>query len=90
MCLMQNLKAVAMGIVTATTICWPNKPNPATVVPTRGYGGKNVCQWRYFFKPGPWGAGFHTGIRFPRLKKLPYHTCTYIPILELFRSRRFC
>jgi hypothetical protein len=29
LCLTQNLKAVAMGMVTAITFFWPNKPNPA-------------------------------------------------------------
>jgi hypothetical protein len=27
---MQNLKAVTMGVVTARTLFWSNKPNPAT------------------------------------------------------------
>jgi hypothetical protein len=27
---MQNLKAVAMGVVTAIALFWSNKPNPAT------------------------------------------------------------
>jgi hypothetical protein len=31
---MQNLKAVAVGVVVAITFFWPNRPNPAT--PGRG------------------------------------------------------
>jgi hypothetical protein len=29
LCLIQNLKAVAMGVVAAITFFWPNRPNPA-------------------------------------------------------------
>ena len=29
MCLIQNFKAVAMGMVTAIALFWSNKPNPA-------------------------------------------------------------
>jgi hypothetical protein len=29
---MQNLKAVAMGVVAAISFFWPNRPNPAITV----------------------------------------------------------